>query len=114
MATSTTRLAGVELYFDNLDAAKDFYAHTLGLRLDEDNPEHHAKLAIGDRFICLERKGVEDYPSADKAVLFLEVPDVRVAVERIGSASVLRSELTAVRPWAAVRDPEDHTIVLIE
>ena len=114
MATSPARLAGVELYFDNLDAAKDFYAQTLGLRLDEDNPEHHAKLAIGDRFICLERKGVEEYPSADKAVLFFEVPDVRVAVEQIGSAFLLRSELTAVRRWAAVRDPEGHTIVLVE
>ena len=114
MATSTARLAGVELYFDNLDAAKDFYAHTLGLRLDEDNPEHHAKLAIGDRFICLERKGVENYPSADKAVLFFEVPDVGVAVDGIGSASILHSELTVVRPWAAIRDPEGNTIVLIE
>lgn len=114
MPTSTARLAGVELYFDDLVTAKDFYAHTLGLRLDEDNPEHHAKLAIEDRFICLERKGVENYPSADKAVLFLEVPDVRVAVDRIGSAFVLRSELTAVTRWAAVRDPEGHTIVLVE
>src|SRR4029450_2007279 len=114
MDTSTARLAGVELYFDDLDAAKDFYAHTLGLRLDEDNPEHHAKLAIGDRCICLERKGAQESPSADKAVLFFEVPDVRVAVERIGSPSVLRSELTAVKPWAAVRDPEGHTIVLNE
>jgi predicted enzyme related to lactoylglutathione lyase len=56
MTTSTDRLAGVELYFDNLDAAKEFYAHALGLRLDEDYPDHHAKLGIGDRFICLERK----------------------------------------------------------
>lgn len=114
MTTSTARLAGVELYFDNLDAAKEFYAHALGLRLDEDNPAHHIKLGIGDRFICLERKGVENYLSADKAVLFLEVPDVRVAVERIDPAAVLRSELTAVKPWAAVRDPEGHTIVLSE
>lgn len=114
MTTSTDRLAGVELYFDDLDAAKEFYAHALGLRLDEDNPDHHAKLAIGDRFICLERKGVESYPSADKAVLFLDVPDVRVAVERIGSASILRSELAAPQPWAAVRDPEGHTIVLCD
>ena len=114
MTTSTVRLAGVELYFDDLDAAKGFYGIALGLRIDEDNPDHHTKLGIGDRFICLERKGVENYPSADKAVLFLEVPDVRVAVARIGAASVLRSELAAAEPWAAVRDPEGHTIVLLQ
>lgn len=114
MTASTIRLAGVELYFDGLAAAKNFYTNALGLRCDEDNPDHHIKLSIGDRFICLERKGVENYPSADKAVLFLEVPDVRVAVERVGVACVLRSELTVAEPWAAVRDPEGHTIVLIQ
>lgn len=114
MTTATVRLAGVELYFENLEAARDFYVNALGLRLDEDNPDHHAKLGIGDRFICLERKGVEDYPSADKAVLFLEVRDVRVAVARIDAASVVRSELAAAKPWAAVRDPEGHTIVLTQ
>lgn len=112
MTTSTNRLAGVELYFDNLDAAKQFYTHALGLRLDEDRPEHHIKLGVGDRFICLERKGVENYPSADKAVLFIEVRDITMAIERIGPASVLRSDLTGVKPWVAIRDPEGHTIVL--
>jgi len=114
VTATTQRLAGVELYFDDLGAAKAFYADVLGLRVDEDHPDHHAKLGIGDRFICLERKGVEDYPSADKAVLFLEVLDVRAAVERVGSAFVVRSELGAARPWAAIRDPEGHTIVLTQ
>lgn len=114
MTTSMSRLAGVELYFDDLDAAKEFYANALGLSLDEDSPAHHAKLGIGDRFICLERKGVEDYPSADKAVLFLTVLDVRTTVDRIDAASVLRCELAVAKPWAAVRDPEGHTIILTQ
>jgi catechol 2,3-dioxygenase-like lactoylglutathione lyase family enzyme len=114
MTAFPARLAGVELYFDNLDAAKDFYANTLGLELQEDHPGHHAKLGIGNRFICLECKGVENYPSADKAVLFLEVPNVRVAVDRIGAAFVVRADLTGPKPWAAVRDPEGHTVLLLE
>lgn len=97
-----------------VDAAKAFYANALGLPVDEDNPGHHSKLGIGDRFICLERKGLEDYPSADKAVLFLTVLDVRAAVERIDAAFVLRCEIAAAKPWAAVQDPEGHTIVLTQ
>ncbi|HKB54584.1 MAG TPA: VOC family protein [Ramlibacter sp.] len=114
MATPDARLAGVELYFDDLPAAKRFYAETLGLKLDEDDPAHHAKLAAGDGFVCLERKGLEHYPSANKAVVFLEVPSVRVAVERIGAPYVVRSDVMGPRPWAAVRDPEGHTVLLLE
>jgi catechol 2,3-dioxygenase-like lactoylglutathione lyase family enzyme len=114
MAVLDARLAGVELYFDNLTAAKEFYAKTLGLPLQEDDPHHHAKLGAGDGFVCLERKGVENYPSADKAVLFLEVPSVRVAVDRIGTPHVLRVELGREQRWAAVRDPEGHTVLLLQ
>ena len=114
MGASSVRLAGIELYFDDLDAAKDFYANTVGLRLEDDHPAHHAKLAAGDGFLCLERKGVEDYPSADKAVVFLEVPSVGAAVDRIGARHLLRSELTGARPWAAIRDPEGHTLLLVQ
>ena len=108
------RLAGVELYFDDLPAARRFYTETLGLRLDEDDPSHHAKLAAGPGFVCLERRGVENYPSAEKAVVFLEVPSVRAAIERIGAPHVVGSQLDGPRPWAAVRDPEGHTVLLLE
>jgi catechol 2,3-dioxygenase-like lactoylglutathione lyase family enzyme len=114
MTTLTARLAGVELYFDDLDTAKDFYTNTLGLPLQEDQPDHHAMLRIGDGFVCLERKGMENYPSADKAVLFLEVPNVRAALDRLVSADVLGSDLSAAKPWAAVRDPEGHTVLLLQ
>lgn len=108
------RFTGVELYFRDLPAAKRFYADTLGLELEEDQPTHHAKFGAGGGFVCLERKGVEDYPSADKAVLFLEVADVRAAAERIGAPHLVRLDLSASPPWAAIRDPEGHTVLLVE
>ena len=114
MANLNARLASIELYFDNLGAAKVFYAETLGLTLQEYDPGHHAKFAVGDAFVCTEMKGVEDYASADKAVLFLEVPSVRQAVERIGPPHVVRAELSGAKPWAAVRDPEGHTVLLLQ
>ena len=114
MAHLNARLAGVELYFENLGAAKAFYAETLGLPLQEYDPDHHAKFAAGDGFVCAEKKGVEDYVSADKAVVFLEVPSVRQAVESVGPPHVLRAELSGPKPWAAIRDPEGHTVLLLQ
>ena len=37
------RFVGVELYFENLDRAKEFYAETLGLEISEEHAGHHAK-----------------------------------------------------------------------
>jgi predicted enzyme related to lactoylglutathione lyase len=104
----------VELYFENLGAAKTFYAEVLGLPVQEYDPDHHAKFAAGDAFVCTENKGVEDYTSADKAVVFLEVANVRQALERIGSAHVMRAETSGNEPWAAIRDPEGHTVLLVQ
>ena len=114
MAHLNARLVGVELYFENLEVAKAFYEETLGLPLEEYDADHHAKFAAGDAFVCTEKKGVEDYASADKAVLFLEVPSVRQAVERVGPPHVVRAEVSGPKPWAAVRDPEGHTVLLVE
>ena len=114
MAHLNARLVGVELYFDNLEVAKAFYEETLGLPLEEYDADHHAKFAAGDAFVCTEKKGVEDYASADKAVLFLEVSSVRQAVERIGLPHLVRAEVSGPKPWAAVRDPEGHTVLLVE
>ena len=109
-----SRLAGVELYFDDLQLAKSFYGDTLGLVLDEDDPTHHAKFALGSLFLCLERKGGENYPSADKAVVFLEVADLRTTLNRLDSKHVVGSDFSTPQPWAAVRDPEGHTVMLIQ
>ena len=44
------RLAGVELYFDDLPKAKAFYTDVLGLPMTEDQEGHHAKLETGTAF----------------------------------------------------------------
>ncbi len=82
MTTSNFRLVGVELYFADLPRAQAFYQQVLGLELAEMQDGHHAKFTTPPGFICLECRGVEDYPSADKAVLFLEVTNLAQAIER--------------------------------
>jgi hypothetical protein len=62
--------------------------------------------------VCLERKRVENYPSANKAVLFIEVADLRRAVEALGG-NILRYEAAEDQPWAVLHDPEGHNILLL-
>jgi predicted enzyme related to lactoylglutathione lyase len=112
------RLIGVELYFDDLSAAKHFYGNVLGLPASDEEPDHHAQFDAGSAFLCLEKKGVEDYPSCDKAVIFLEVQNVEAAIESIGRDRIVRHESgsrhTSQRPWAVVHDPEGHNVLLME
>lgn len=111
------RLAGVELYFDDLVGAKKFYAETLGLALTGETPGHHAQLNAGDCFVCLEAKGAEEYPSKDKGVLFFEVSNLGAAIAKLGRDRILASETGGAsgrRPWAVLHDPEGHNILLIE
>ena len=104
------RFVGVELYFENLDRAKKFYADTLGLEISEEQAGHHAKFDGEGGFICLERKGVESYPSKDKAVLFFEGPDLKVAIAAIGKETLVQSETT----WAVLHDPEGQNVLLLQ
>lgn len=104
------QLVGVELYFDDLDRAKAFYAETLGLNLSDEQPGHHAKFESGAGFICLERKGSESYPSQDKAVLFFEVPDLQTVIAAIGKNRVVQS----AAGWAVLHDPEGHNILVLQ
>lgn len=108
------RLIGVELYFDDLPAAKRFYQETLGLKLSGEQPGHHAQFDAGAGFLCAEKKGVEDYPSRDKAVIFLEVSNVRSAVEAIGRERVVKFSEDGSAPWAVLHDPEGHNVLLLE
>src|SRR5215475_6485280 len=114
MTTSNFRLVGVELYFADLPRAQAFYQQVLGLELAEMQDGHHAKFSTPAGFICLERRGVEDYPSADKAGLFLEVTNLSQAIERIGADRVIERGQRGSRAWAVLHDPEEHNIVLIE
>lgn len=104
------QFVGIELYFENLDRAKRFYVETLGLMPSEDQPGHHAKFESGAGFICLEKKGVESYPSKDKAVLFFEVANLKAAINAVGRESVVKSEAR----WAVLHDPEGHNVLLLQ
>lgn len=111
------RFIGVELYFDDLQQGKQFYGNTLGLELLDEEEGHHARFDAGERFVCLERKGSESYPSRDKAVVFLEVPDLAEAVRSIGEERIVATEPPSGgrrRRWAALHDPEGYNIVLVE
>jgi predicted enzyme related to lactoylglutathione lyase len=117
MSSINARLVGVELYFDDLVAAKNFYEESLGLDIFSEQPGHHAQFDVGQAFLCLEKKGVEDYPSRDKAVIFLEVPSVQAAVETIGQKRFVHIERDAEStrtPWAVLHDPEGHNVLLLE
>jgi len=117
MSKLKARLVGVELYFDDLGRAKRFYEDTLGLSISGEQDGHHAQFNLGPAFLCVEQKGVEDFPSYDKAVIFLEVPSVEEAVRTLGSRTIVRFEPDAGdtrRPWAVLHDPEGHNVLLLE
>ena len=104
------QFVGVELYFSDLDKAREFYVNTLGLTVSDEQAGHHARFEPGAGFICLERKGVESYPSQDKAVLFFAVNDLKSAIAAIGAEKLVRSE----PGWAVLHDPEGHNVLLLE
>jgi predicted enzyme related to lactoylglutathione lyase len=110
-------LTGVELYFDDLPRAKKFYRNTLGLELAAESNGNFAQFDAGGSFVCVERKGSENYPSLDKAVLFFEVPDLAATVDLLGHDRILRyaPAVQSGRPsWAVLHDTEGHNILLIE
>jgi hypothetical protein len=72
------------------------------------------KLAGGDAFLCLERKGVESYSSAEKAVVFVEIQDLQATVAKFDSSEILGRGLKAEQPWTAIRDPEGYTVLLLQ
>ncbi len=113
----SARLVGVELYFNDLPAAKQFYEETLGLSISGEQPGRHAQFNVGRAFLCIEKKGAENYPSRDKAVIFLEVPSVQDAVEAIGQERFVHVDRGAegtAQPWAVLHDTEGHSVLLLE
>ena len=116
MPKLSARIVGFELYFDDLAPAQQFYQDVLGLHLTSRQSGHHAQFDAGSIFLCLETKGAEDYPSMDKAVIFLEVPNLHAAIETIGEHRILKREAGQLgRPaWAVLHDPEGHNILLLE
>ncbi|MFZ0583612.1 MAG: VOC family protein [Candidatus Acidiferrales bacterium] len=111
------KIVGMELYFANLTRAKKFYRDTLGLTLADETSGHHAQFSAGNAFLCLERKGAENYPSADKAVLFFEVPNLAATINSVGRKRIIRHEPKSGQnrqAWAILHDPEGHNILLLE
>lgn len=104
------RFIGAELYFSDLEKARDFYTGVLGLKISEEQPAHHVKFECGAGFLCLERKGGESYPSEDKAVLFFRVPDLNAAIATLGTGRIVQRGET----WVVLHDPEGHNIVLLQ
>jgi predicted enzyme related to lactoylglutathione lyase len=114
-SAGSLHFAGVELYFDDLERAKEFYCGLLHLELEEEDPQHHVKLQLGNQFLCLEKKGVEDYPSADKAVIFFEVADLVEFMGSVGQDRIVQAGPTATAPsWAVLHDPEGHNILVLQ
>ena len=110
MSVMKAQFAGVELYFEDLERARRFYVETLGLAVSDQQAGHHVKFDSGAGFICLERKGVEFYPSEDKAVLFFEVADLAASLSAIGRDKLVHSQSN----WAVLHDPEGHNILLLQ
>jgi predicted enzyme related to lactoylglutathione lyase len=110
METIGARFAGVELYFNDLKKARAFYADKLGLQVLDEDPQRYAKFSGEAGFVCLERKGLESYPSQDKAVLFFEVPDLQAAITAIGEQHFVERQTK----WAVLHDPEGHNVLLMQ
>ena len=110
------RFIGVELYFDDLETAKQFYRDTLHLEISDEHIGQYAKFGADSNFVCLEHKGSESYPSLDKAVLFFEVPDLSAVMDAIGKDRIVHSEAnSSSRPeWAVIHDPEGHNILILQ
>ncbi len=110
MSEIQLQFAGVELYFEDLERARRFYVETLGLEVSDEQAGHHVKFDSATGFICLERKGVESYPSMDKAVLFFEVADLPETLRAIGRDKLVQHESN----WAVLHDPEGHNVLLLQ
>jgi|SRR6185369_11170130 len=114
-SASSLQFAGVELYFDDLERAKKFYCDLLRLELEEEDPKHHLKLKLDKQFLCLEKKGMEGYPSADKAVIFFEVDDLADFAQSVGEARIVQSGPNVSAPaWIVLHDPEGHNILILQ
>jgi predicted enzyme related to lactoylglutathione lyase len=110
MSELLPRFAGVELYFEDLDRAREFYTKILGLEVADEEGGRYAKFDSGAGFVCLERKGSESYPSRDKAVLFFEVADLEGTIDAIGRDHFVHH----AAGWAVLHDPEGHNVLLIQ
>lgn len=111
---SSLKLIGVELYSDDLKRSRAFYSDVLHLPLVDEDPARFARFAPAGAFLCVETKGAEAYPSQDKAVVFLETPDLSGAVEHIGPETFAHIDKDASPPWAVLHDPDGHNVLIVQ
>ncbi len=104
------RFAGVELYFNDLDRARTFYREILGLEVSDEEPGHYTRFDSGAGFVCLERKGSEQYTSRENSVQNYEVEDLAAARKAIGEDRFVHS----ADGWAVLHDPEGYNVLLLE
>ena len=109
---SGTRLAGVELYSSDLERSRAFYEQVLSLKVSEEEAGHHVKFTAGEGFLCMEKAGLENYPSQDKAVIFLEVDDLAATISSIGRYRFVKCEPDS--GWAVLHDPDGHNVLLLQ
>jgi hypothetical protein len=120
MPKDPIRLAGVELYFPAESEAVLLRRARFAAQRRDARPSRAVR---HQRRLCLPgAKGAEIFPSRDKAVVFLEVPDVVAAVRKIGQAHLVHIEMgaqgdsgsAARASWAVLHDPEGDNILLLE
>jgi hypothetical protein len=49
-------LSALELHFEDLETAKQFYSITVQIQISEEQIGRQAKFAVGSSFVCLKRK----------------------------------------------------------
>ena len=100
---------GVELYFEDLERAKEFYLDTLGPRISDEQPVTRPSSVLMPRLSAWKQKGPSPIPPAIRPCFSFEVPDPPAAVTAIGQHCSARSQPR----WAVLHDPEGHNILLL-
>lgn len=108
---------------DDIDAARTFYAETLGLTVREDNGMLTLELAGGQRVLIYPK---DDHAAATFTVLNFEVPDIDGAVDELSGLGVTfehydgmpQDERGVMReygpPIAWFTDPAGNVLALIQ
>ena len=94
---------------NDLDAAKSFYADTLGLSVHEDFGTLNLELPGGQRVFIYPK---ENHEPATYTVLNFEVEDIDAAVDRLTAAGISRGPYGPPIAW--FRDPAGNILSVIQ
>jgi len=107
----------VELYFDDLEAAKRFYQETSASTFFTSSPGITYSLKPAGHSYAWRRREWKNTLPAIKPCIFLEVADVRSAGERLGKEKVVHFDVGNAHggsPWAVLHDPEGQNVLLLQ